>query len=131
MGVCRQLRSVASCLADYNFTIQNVCDGQNPIAGYMPPACEQNRCGQCYQVTNQGGRGGAASGVGKTITIQIIDACPATNAWNFCKTDTLDLAQKCMDPGTNSLDIEQNAYTELTGQNYAPVFELPSGQANM
>lgn len=92
-------------LTNSGTSIQNVCDGQNPIAGYVPPACEQNRCGQCYQVTNQGGHGGDASGVGQSIIVQIIDACPATNAWNFCKTDQPDLAQKCMDPGTNSLDI--------------------------
>ncbi|KAL8734079.1 MAG: hypothetical protein Q9181_003344 [Wetmoreana brouardii] len=70
-------------------------------------------------VTNQGGIAGDATGVGQSIIVQIIDACPATNAWNFCKTDQPDTRQKCMDPGTNSLDIEQNAYTGLTGQAYA------------
>ncbi|KAI4149152.1 MAG: hypothetical protein L6R39_002589 [Caloplaca ligustica] len=99
----------------------SVCDGQVPISAYVPPSCETNRCGQCYQVTNQGGRGGDASGVGQSIVVQIIDACPATNAWNFCKTDVPDLAQKCMDPGTNSLDIALEAYTGLTGQSYASV----------
>lgn len=97
----------------------SLCDGQTPIAGYMGPQCETNRCGTCYSVTNEGGHGGDASGVGKSIVVQIIDACPATNAWNFCKTDNPDPAQKCMDPGTNSLDIELEAYTELTGQAYA------------
>lgn len=69
---------------------------------------------------NKGGLGGEASGVGQSITVQIIDACPAENAYNFCKT-SIDAKQKCMDPGTNSLDIDQNAYTALTGRSYASV----------
>lgn len=73
-----------------------------------------------------GGIGGTASGVGKSITVQIIDACPATNAWNFCKTDQPDPRQKCMDPGTNSLDIEVMAYTELTGASYTMVNPFPT-----
>lgn len=98
-----------------------MCDGQNPISGYVPPSCDHSRCGTCFQVTNQGGIGGDASGVGQSIIVQIIDACPATNAGNFCKTSIADPRLKCMDPGTNSLDIEQNAYTGLTGQAYASV----------
>lgn len=108
-------------LADVDISSQSVCDGQTPIANYVPPSCDRSRCGSCFKVTNQGGIGGEASGVGQSIIVQIIDACPATNAWNFCKTDEPDTRQKCMDPGTNSLDIEENAYTGLTGQAYASV----------
>lgn len=113
--------SINSNLVDVETLSQSVCDGQIPIANYVPPSCDHSRCGSCFKVTNQGGIGGDASGVGQSIIVQIIDACPATNAWNFCKTEQPDTRQKCMDPGTNSLDIEQNAYTALTGQAYASV----------
>ncbi|KAL8953757.1 MAG: hypothetical protein Q9222_000439 [Ikaeria aurantiellina] len=75
--------------------------------------------GQCFQSVDMGGISGDISGVGKSIVVQIIDACPAENAWNYCKTDQPDKRQKCMDRNTNSLDIEVNSYTELTGVAYA------------
>lgn len=68
-----------------------------------------------------GHRGSAVGGQGKSIKIQIIDSCPSTNAWNFCKTD-MDPEEKCMSSSINSLDIERNAYYELTGQSPGSVW---------
>ena len=62
-----------------------------------------------------GHRGSAVQGIGNSITVMIIDSCPSTNAWNYCKTD-VDLEEKCMSRARNSLDIERQAYQDLTGQ---------------
>ena len=62
-----------------------------------------------------GGVGGTVGGAGKSIVVQIVDACPATNAENYCKTN-VDPAQRCMAAGTNMLDIDVSAYQALTGQ---------------
>ena len=52
--------------------------------------------------------------------VQIIDACPHTSAWNYCKTDTA-LDQRCGDYQTNQLDIDQSAYVALTGEAFGSV----------
>ncbi|KAL8747628.1 MAG: hypothetical protein Q9190_000520 [Brigantiaea leucoxantha] len=62
-----------------------------------------------------GHRSSAVQGIGNSITVMIIDSCPSTNAWNYCKTD-VDLEEKCMSRARNSLDIERQAYQDLTGQ---------------
>ena len=59
-------------------------------------------------------------GVGNSITVQIIDACPSTSAANFCKTD-VPSNQRCGDSGTNQLDIDRSAYMALTGQPFGGV----------
>ena len=96
------------------------CAGQNVIAGYQAPGCPKSNCGKCYKVTNNGGIGGSIGGVGNQITVQIIDACPASSAYNYCKTN-MPANQRCSDAGTNQLDIDQSAYMALTGQAYGGV----------
>ncbi len=97
------------------------CAGQSPAPGYQAPGCPKANCGKCYKVTNQGGIGGGSiGGVGNHILVQIIDACPSTSAYNFCKTN-MPANQRCGDPGTNQLDIDQSAYMALTGQPYGAV----------
>jgi len=91
------------------------CNGQTPIDTYAPPRCPTGNCGTCYQVTNAGGMEGAeAGGTGQSIIVQIIDSCPSTNAWNFCKTD-VSPEQRCGAGGVNHLDIDQSAHSALTG----------------
>lgn len=41
--------------------------------------------------------------------MQIIDACPASNAFNFCKTE-VPADERCSDRNANSLDIDISAY---------------------
>ncbi|KAL8713911.1 MAG: hypothetical protein Q9220_002057 [cf. Caloplaca sp. 1 TL-2023] len=85
---------------------------------YKPPFCPGARCGKCYTVTNPSNQ--------KKITIQIIDACPAYTAFNYCKAlakDPKDIVQpkdRCGDANTNSLDIDTSAYAKLSdsGQGY-------------
>lgn len=96
------------------------CSGQNPVPNYAAPGCPKSNCGKCYKVTNNGGIGGSIGGIGRYITVQIIDACPAASAYNFCKTN-MPLNQRCGDSGTNQLDIDVSAYMGLTGQVYGGV----------
>ena len=48
------------------------------------------------------------------MTVQIIDSCPATSAFNYCKTN-IPANQRCGDGTTDQLDIDQAAYLGLTG----------------
>ncbi|KAL8684712.1 MAG: hypothetical protein Q9224_006173, partial [Gallowayella concinna] len=56
----------------------------------------------------------------------IIDACPANTAFNYCKafaTNGMDIVEprdRCGDPGTNNLDLDESAYSKLSddGQGY-------------
>ncbi|KAL6715076.1 hypothetical protein ACLMJK_007337 [Lecanora helva] len=95
--------------------LMSQCAGQGPGGGYQAPGCPKSNCGKCYKVTNQGGIGGSVGGVGNSVIVQIIDACPSKSAYNFCKID-MPANQRCSDPGTNQLDIDQSAYIALTGQ---------------
>lgn len=91
------------------------CNGYGPLAGFVAPTCPKNNCGKCYRVTNQGGVDGASvGGVGNAITVQIIDSCPSTSGQNYCKKN-VPANQRCGDPNTNQLDIDQSAYVTLTG----------------
>ena len=106
------------------------CNGQSPVGGYVPPSCPTSNCGVCYSVTNQGGAdGGSASGVGQSVIVQIVDSCPSTNAYNYCKTD-VPAEQRC-ESSSNALDIDQAAYQALTGQPYGSVSApLPTGHSS-
>ena len=53
-----------------------------------------------------------------SIVVQIIDACPAGSALNYCKTD-INLDERCGQG--NSLDIDFSGYLGLTGRAYDPV----------
>ena len=101
--------------------LMSQCAGQSVAPGYQAPVCPKTNCGKCYKVTNKGGIGGSVGGVGNSITVQIIDACPSKSAYNFCKTD-MPASQRCGDPGTNQLDIDKSAYAALTGQAYGDVW---------
>lgn len=95
---------------------------QSPVQGYLGPACHHTKCGTCYKVTNAGGYGGSSvdrAGSG-TVTVQIIDACPASSAFNFCKTE-VPANERCGDGSTNSLDIDISAYQQLTGKQWKSV----------
>jgi len=92
-------------------------DGQSPAPTYQGPACPTSNCGLCYQVTTLGpyGSGSTAPAPGaRSVVVQIIDACPSTSAWNFCKTD-VPADERCGSAGTNALDIDLRAYEALTG----------------
>ena len=104
--------------------LMSQCAGQSVAPGYQAPGCPKTNCGKCYKVANKGGIGDAVGGVGNSITVQIIDACPSKSAYNFCKTD-MPANQRCSDPGTNQLDIDKSAYMALTGQAYGGVCYFP------
>ncbi|KAI9654326.1 MAG: hypothetical protein M1821_006642 [Bathelium mastoideum] len=106
------------CYASINY---DNCNGQTPKSGYSGPACPTTNCGKCYLVTNEGGYGGASvGGVGRSVTVQIIDSCPSVSAFNYCKTD-VPADERCGSSSTNALDIDQNAYQALTGQSFGSV----------
>ena len=90
--------------------------GQYPSSNYIPPSCPPGavRCGTCHRVDNIGTYGSAPSSqIYGTVTVQIIDACPAGNAQNYCKTD-VPADERCGSNETNSLDIDVGAYRGLT-----------------
>lgn len=67
-------------------------------------------------MTNTGGYGGSSVGLARVenVIVQIIDACPANNAYNFCIT-AVPANERCGDASTNSLEIDTSAYQKLTG----------------
>ncbi|KAI4186613.1 MAG: hypothetical protein L6R41_003370 [Letrouitia leprolyta] len=78
---------------------------------YHAPFCPGAPCGKCYTITNKANQ--------KKITVQIIDACPADTAWNYCKAPAVEPSQRCADPNTNQVDIDESAYPALSdGQSY-------------
>ncbi|KAL2051604.1 hypothetical protein ABVK25_008018 [Lepraria finkii] len=95
----------------------SLCNGQSTSG--MGPSCPKTNCGKCYKVTNQGGVpvNRAVEGIGNSVIVQIIDACPQSSPQNYCKTDR-PANQRCEDPNTNQLDIDQSAYEALTGQTF-------------
>lgn len=98
----------------------SLCHGQSGSA--QGPSCPKTNCGKCYKVTNQGGIpvNQAVGGIGNSVIVQIIDACPQSNPQNYCKTD-MAANQRCEDPNTNQLDIDSSAYEVLTGQAFGNV----------
>ena len=89
---------------------------QKPVQGYVGPPCPATQCGKCFSIKNIGPYGGnfPENMIGGNVTVEIIDACPATNAFNYCKS-TIPIAERCGDPNTNSIDIDETAYQALTG----------------
>ncbi|KAF6239766.1 hypothetical protein HO173_002312 [Letharia columbiana] len=77
-------------------------DQQPNSETYDGPSCPAS-CGNCYNVTNNDSL--------KTVTIYIVDACPALSAYNYCKSNTAP-SGKCSGP-SNALDISVNAYPYL------------------
>ncbi|KAI4258760.1 MAG: hypothetical protein LQ352_001069 [Teloschistes flavicans] len=86
------------------------CDGsQNTTM----PSYDMSLCpATCYKIDNIGPVGGVKGQVLGSTKVQIIDGCPAGSAWNYCKSE-VDLAQRCMSPTTEALDIDFNAYSIL------------------
>ncbi|KAL9036117.1 MAG: hypothetical protein Q9214_006281, partial [Letrouitia sp. 1 TL-2023] len=78
---------------------------------YTAPDCMKAKCGTCYDVRNKANN--------KKIVVQILDGCPSSSAWNYCKTG-VNPASRCMQPNLNALDIETDAYYKLSddGQGY-------------
>ena len=106
-------------------------DPTKPISNYIGPSCPHSQCPDvnptCYRVDNLGeiapvGQTPAlGSKVVGSVTVQIIDACPAGSAWNFCKNNAvpeIDPRQRCASAGTNELDIDEPAYEKLTGSGF-------------
>ncbi|KAL8940701.1 MAG: hypothetical protein Q9216_002688, partial [Gyalolechia sp. 2 TL-2023] len=73
---------------------------------YKAPFCPGAPCGKCYTITNKANM--------KKILVQIIDACPADTAWNYCKAPAVEASQRCADPNTNQVDIDESAYPFLS-----------------
>ena len=98
----------------------SLCQGQ--FGSAQGPSCPKTNCGKCYKVTNQGGIpvNQAVGGIGNSVIVEIIDACPQSNPQNYCKTD-MAANQRCEDPNTNQLDIDSSAYEVLTGQAFGNV----------
>ena len=110
-GSCAVLTIPSS---DIDFSV----NGQSPASSYGGPSCPKTNCGTCYKVTYIGAYGTSASSPppgAQSVIVQIIDSCPSTNAWNFCKTD-IPANERCGTGSTNSLDIDMSAYKALTGQ---------------
>ncbi|KAL8787110.1 MAG: hypothetical protein Q9195_007938 [Heterodermia aff. obscurata] len=109
--------------ANYNLS---QCDPNNPgypIGGYVGPSCPKTQCPDvsptCYKVDNLGDIANPpGSPTGGSITVQIIDACPAGSAWNYCKPASIDARTRCGSYGTNELDIDEGAYVQLAGTSY-------------
>lgn len=99
------------------------CVNGGPVASdggaYAGPACPQNACGTCYNVTNMGGFNGDMTGAGNSVLVTIVDACPSNSGDNVCKTDP-DPRDKCAS-SENALDIDLPAYQALTGVPYQSV----------
>lgn len=64
-----------------------------------------------------GHNGSKIGGICNSIVVQIIDSCPSSNAFNFCKTE-IPANERCGSKNSNQLDIDQSAYRALTGQDY-------------
>ena len=70
---------------------------------------------------SQSGVTSAPAAGSRSIKVQVVDSCPAESAYNFCKGSSVNPNERCGDPNTNSLDISQKAYMDLTGGPYVPV----------
>ena len=83
----------------------------------MGPSCPPAavKCGTCYRVDNLGLYGSTTSNntIHGSVIVEIVDACPAGNAFNYCKTD-VPPQERCGSNQTNSLDIDVSGYRELT-----------------
>ena len=89
--------------------------GQYPSSNYIPPSCPPAavKCGTCYRVDNIGPYGSSSNDqIYGTVIVEIVDACPAGNAQNYCKTK-VPADERCGSNQTNSLDVDVGAYRNL------------------
>ena len=91
--------------------------GQYPSPNYIAPSCPPAavKCGTCHRVDNIGPYGSSSNvdQIYGTVIVEIVDACPAGNAQNYCKTKVA-ADQRCGSNRTNSLDVDVGAYKNLT-----------------
>ena len=99
----------------YILTLFSTADnGQAPPPTYTGPACPSSNCGTCYRVDNLGPYDSYTNDtVYGSVVVEIVDACPAGHALNYCKTD-VPRDERCGSNRTNSLDIDVHAYNKLT-----------------
>ena len=62
--------------------------------------------------------------------MELVDACPAGHALNYCKTE-IPLDERCGSNQTNSLDIDVHAYRELTSGVHGGAVDWSVGQPNL
>ncbi|MCJ1302054.1 hypothetical protein MMC08_004855, partial [Hypocenomyce scalaris] len=124
MSLCINVNPSLVPSANSTKTATNITITHNtttPYPGYNGPSCPRTNCGLCYQVATTGYLGVNLGSTGRNITVQIIDSCPASNAFNYCKAnapDSFPADQRCGDPSTNQLDIDVGGYEALTGQGF-------------
>ena len=90
--------------------------GQYPSPNYIAPSCPPAavKCGTCHRVDNIGPYGSSTNDqIYGTVIVEIVDACPAGNAQNYCKTK-VPADERCGSNQTNSLDVDVGAYRNLT-----------------
>lgn len=110
----------------YNTSVCTANGGQYPSSSYIPPSCPPVavQCGTCYRVDNIGLYGSSSNDrIYGSVIVEIVDACPAGSAQNYCKTD-VPADERCGSNQTNSLDIDVSAYQNLTaGMNGGVVWD--------
>ena len=94
------------------------------VSGYPHPSCNNAvACGTCYGVANFGVYPtDSGAQIGKSVVVQIVDACPAGSALNYCKVKAnppIPADERC--GAGNTLDIDYSAYKDLTGTDYQSV----------
>lgn len=102
--------------SDQTASFSTANGGQYPSSNYIPPSCPPAavRCGTCYRVDNIGPYGSSSNDqIYGTVIVEIVDACPAGNAQNYCKTKVA-ADERCGSNQTNSLDVDVDAYRNLT-----------------
>ena len=117
----------------------NLCGGTDPglnssslchAGPFTGPSCPQtftdNICNKatCFQITNKGIYEGKdqsgnqnIAGIGNTVNIQLVDACPRNHLNNFCNTDgspRTDRADERCEDNNRQFDIDTTAFAVLT-----------------
>ena len=112
----RNGKSPFSYSSDRTSSSSTANGGQYPSSNYIPPSCPPAavKCGTCYRVDNIGPYGSSSNDqIYGTVVVEIVDACPAGNAQNYCKTKVA-ADERCGSNQTNSLDVDVGAYRNLT-----------------
>lgn len=65
-----------------------------------------------------------------SVIVEIVDACPASHAANYCKS-LVPADQRCGSSETNSLDIDAKAYKELTSGDRGGGMDFAPGMPNL